>query len=89
MVIQCQGQIEEIAGHLEKFNALVFNRGTIRVGIMAYSQATGAEIAGLEEVAMALKMAIARSVGLMRAAKRFAPDIKLAVSTAVCSSPCT
>jgi len=81
MVIECDSRIDEIAGHLENFNTLAFNRGVIRAGAMAYSQATGGEVAGLEDVAMALKMAIAKTVGLMRVAKHFAPDIKLAVSS--------
>ena len=83
MVTHCDNQIEEIACHLEKFNALAFNRNVIRAGAIAYSQVTGGNIAGLEDVAMSLKFAIAKACGLMRAAKHFAPDIKLAVRTAV------
>lgn len=82
MVTRCEGQIEELAQQLEKFNAFAFNRGIVRVGV-ALSRASDERAASLEATAQCIRVSIAKACHLMRAVKGFAPDVKKAVRDSI------
>jgi hypothetical protein len=80
MMIRCENQIEDLTLQIEKFNAMTFNKGVVRIGIAVYGRVSGEDGASVEAIAQCIQVSIANACHLMRAVKGFAPEIKQAVS---------
>ncbi|KAH8903542.1 hypothetical protein BR93DRAFT_986246, partial [Coniochaeta sp. PMI_546] len=78
MVTRCESQIDNLTQQLEKFNAIAFNRGIVRIGVNLGST-SGERAASLEATAHCIRVSIANACHLMRAVKGFAPDVKKAL----------
>jgi hypothetical protein len=83
MVARCENQIEQLTQQVERFNGVAFNRGVVRAGAAVYERVSGDDRASLEAAAQLIRIGIANACHLVRAVKRFAPDVK----KAVCTSP--